>query len=66
LIATIAVLVGLVAAVDSVLWRGFARGSGAQSSRTRAAWLLGGNAWILWAVWLMDLYRDMQQLSSVD
>ena len=65
-IATVATLVGLVAAIELLLWRGFARNSRAQSNRTRAAWLVGGNAWILWAVWLMDQYRDMQQLSGID
>lgn len=65
-VATVALLVGLVGAADGLLWRRFSRTNNAQPRHTKAAWLIGGNAWILWAVWLMNQYREVQQLSSID
>lgn len=65
-LAAAATLVGLVAASELALWRGFARRNGPQPTRATAAWLIAGNAWILWAVWLMDQYRTLQQSSAFD
>jgi hypothetical protein len=65
-IAAAALLVGLVAAFESVLWQRFALRQGAQSIRTKAAWLVAGNAWVLWAVWLMTQYREMLVMSAAD
>jgi len=59
-LATVAILVGLVSASDGLLWRRYARHNSAQSWRAGAVWLIAGNAWILWATWLMDQYRAVQ------
>jgi hypothetical protein len=66
LIATVALLVGLVAAIEFPLWRGFALRQGVQSIRTKAAWLLASNAWVAWAVWLMTQYREFRELTGAD
>jgi hypothetical protein len=65
-VAAVAILVGLVAATDSLFWRHFLRSNNPQPQRTTVAWLIAGNAWVLWAVWLMDQYRELQLLSGVD
>ncbi len=66
LVATTALLFGLVAAIDLPLWRGFALRQGVQSLGTKAAWLVAGNAWVLWAIWLMMQYREIEELAGVD
>lgn len=66
LIATVALLFGLVAASDLPLWRGFALKQGVQSMRGKVAWLLAGNAWVLWAIWLMAEYRTFRELTGAD
>jgi hypothetical protein len=65
-LATAALLVGLVAVSESALWQRLALRQGVQSIRTKAAWLFAGNAWVLWAVWLMTQYREMQVMSAAD
>ena len=66
LMAAIAILVTLVAAFELVLWHDFTQANGAQARQTDAAWLIAGNIWILWAIWLMDQYREIQQMSTLD
>jgi hypothetical protein len=66
LIAAIAILTTLVAAFELVLWHDFTQANGAQARQTDAAWLIAGNIWILWAIWLMDQYRTIQQMSTLD
>jgi Co/Zn/Cd efflux system component len=65
-VAAVAILVGLVAAADFLFWRHFLRSNNPQPQRMKAVWLVAGNAWILWAIWLMDQYREIQLLSGVD
>jgi hypothetical protein len=66
LIATVVLLVGLVAAFEVPLWRGYEVRQGVQSARRKAAWLLAGNAWVLWAIWLMAEYRTFRELTAAD
>jgi hypothetical protein len=66
LIAAIAILTTLVAAFELVLWHDFTQANGAQARQTDAAWLIAGNIWILWAIWLMDQYRAIQHMSTLD
>jgi hypothetical protein len=66
MISAIAILVTLVAAFELVLWHDFTQGNGTQAKQTDAAWLIAGNIWILWAIWLMDQYREIQQLSTLN
>lgn len=66
LTATAALLVGLLAVIELPLWRGFELRQGAQSARTKAAWLVAGNAWVLWAIWLMAEYREFRELTGAD
>lgn len=62
-LATVAILIGLVSASDGLLWRRFARRNSAQPWDAGPVWLIAGNAWILWATWLMDQYRAVQQFN---
>ena len=55
---TAAALLVLVGAVDGLLWGRFVETYGAQSPRAAALWLVGGNAWIPWALLLMHFWRD--------
>jgi uncharacterized membrane protein len=66
MIAAAAILIILVATVELVLWRDFTQKNGAQAAQSDAAWLIASNVWILWAIWLMDQYREIQQLSGLD
>jgi hypothetical protein len=45
---TAAAALALVGAVDGLLWLRFVDLNGAQSQRSAAIWLIGGNAWIPW------------------
>ena len=65
-IAAVAILVTLVAAFELVLWHDFTQANGTQARQSDAAWLIAGNIWILWAIWLMDQYRDIQQMSGLN
>jgi hypothetical protein len=65
-IAAAAILIVLVATFELVLWRDFTERNGAQAVRSDAAWLIAGNVWVLWAIWLMDQYRTIQQISGAD
>jgi hypothetical protein len=55
-----------VAAFELVLWHDFTQANGTQARQTDAAWLIAGNIWILWAIWLMDQYREIQQMSTLN
>jgi hypothetical protein len=63
-IAAAAILIVLVATFELVLWQEVAQRNGAQARQADAAWLIAGNVWVLWAIWLMDQYRAIQQLSA--
>jgi hypothetical protein len=63
LVAAAIILVVLVAAVEFFLWRRFCQRHGSQPRATRAGWLVAGNVWVLWAILLMDQYRDVLQLT---
>jgi hypothetical protein len=63
-IAAAAILIVLVATFDLMLWQDVTQRSGAQARQADAAWLIAGNVWVLWAIWLMDQYRAIQQLSA--
>ncbi len=53
-----ALLLVLIGAADGLLWRRFVARYGAQSPRSAAIWLIGGNAWIPWALVLMHFWRQ--------
>ena len=63
-IAAAAILIVLVATFDLMLWQDVTQRSGAQARQADAAWLIAGHVWVLWAIWLMDQYRAIQQLSA--
>lgn len=66
MIAAAAILIVLVATLELMLWLDFTQKNGAQARQADAAWLIAGNCWVLWAIWLMDQYRTIQQISGAD
>ena len=55
-IPTAILLLVLVGGSEAMLWRRFVESTGAQSLRATAIWLIGGNAWIPWALFLMHAW----------
>jgi hypothetical protein len=55
---TAIVLLVLISAADGFLWQNFVARNGPQSARTASIWLIGGNAWIPWALLLMHFWRQ--------
>jgi hypothetical protein len=55
---TAVALLGLVAGADGWLWSRFQNTHGPQPLRATLFWLIGGNAWIPWALLLMHLARQ--------
>jgi hypothetical protein len=64
LIAAAAILIVLVATAELVLWPDFTQANGTHAARTDSAWLIAGNVWALWGIWLMGQYRAIQQFSG--
>jgi hypothetical protein len=63
IIAAAVTLLVLVSAVEFFLWRRFCRRHGSQPLATRAGWLFAGNVWVLWAILMMDQYRDFLRMT---
>jgi hypothetical protein len=55
---TAVALLVAVGAADGWLWQRFVELHGDQSPRAAAIWLIGGNAWIPWALLLMHFWRQ--------
>ena len=53
---TAVLLLVLVGGPEAMLWQRFVRSAGMQSLRATAIWLIGGNAWIPWALFLMHAW----------
>lgn len=64
MIAAAAILIVLVATAELVLWPDFTQTNGTHAARSDAAWLIAGNVWALWGIWLMDQYRAIQQIGG--
>jgi hypothetical protein len=55
-VTALALLV-LAGGAEALLWLRFTHFHGAQTLRGTAAWLIGGNLWIPWALLLMHVWR---------
>lgn len=64
MVAATIILVALVAAVEFFLWRRYCQRHGNQPRTARAGWLIAGNIWVLWAILLMDQYRDVLVMTT--